>query len=103
MSDMRKYSTHLAVYGGFGKHHIAPTAFVTRGIADCPHRRTKPDVSHAFVDGMLTISLFPRARDVVSCLDPEPLAGDWKRVGGDIRKAMGTWSTMSPKRDREAV
>ncbi|MBX4365304.1 hypothetical protein K4H01_23110, partial [Mycobacterium tuberculosis] len=44
-----------------------------------------------FLNGMMTLQLFPDATEVLATLAPSGLQRDWAKVGQDLRRAMIAW------------
>jgi hypothetical protein len=103
MSEMRKYSSTVALLGRRGVGGNLPMVkFAAVPQISCRHFGAKADVHKAVVDGFWSINLFPDAHSAARCLEPEGLRADWIKVGGDLRHAMTIWSTQErPKHERE--
>lgn len=108
MYDMRKFQHQVAVWGqrGTGTNF---TSYIStpslRLAADGKPFRTSGHSGRAFLDGMLSITLFPDATEVLSRIEPNGLRADWVKVGSDMRRAMDTWSSENgegePTSERE--
>jgi hypothetical protein len=69
MKDMRKFRDHVALAGG----------------ARAPVGST---IRRSLGAGLLSLDLFPSVGDIRRHVDPRGLAGDWMRVGGDMKAVM---------------